>query len=150
MILELMRFSDNGESTKGLLFIDGVFECYTLEDEFRNIKVAGETRIPEGKYEIKFRNEDTPLTKSYQARYSFFTRHIEITGVPNFGNVYIHIGNTANDTDGCVLVGDSVNNNRLGIGNIGSSRQAFERMYKKVWKELSQGNKVTIDIKKIY
>lgn len=150
MKIELLRFSDNGESTSGIVFVDGKFECYSIEDRFRSVKVNGETRIPEGIYPIEFRKENSPLTKRYQEKYSFFSFHLEIQDVPNFKHVYIHIGNTAKDSDGCILVGDSVNNNTLAEGNVSASRQAFERLYTKISKELENGKQVTIEIKQIY
>ena len=59
MRLEVQRFSSGDDSTLGLLFDvsggDREFLCFTLEDEKRDIKVKGETRIPAGKYEIKLR-----------------------------------------------------------------------------------------------
>ena len=51
MELEVLRFSSQKDSTNGLLFdvTDGrKFLCYTLEDEHREEKEYGETRIPSG------------------------------------------------------------------------------------------------------
>jgi hypothetical protein len=150
MKLEILRFSDNGESTSGLIFVDDKFECYSIEDEFRVEKVNGETRIPEGIYGLEFRKENSPLTKRYQDKYPFFSWHLQLQDVPNFKHVYIHIGNTAKDSDGCIIVGDSVNNNTIAEGFVSSSKPAFERLYTKISKELEKGNKVTIEIKQIY
>ena len=58
MKLEVLRISSERDSTSGILFDttnDKKFLCYTLEDEKRDEKVMGETRIPEGTYEIKLR-----------------------------------------------------------------------------------------------
>jgi len=44
MKLELKRFSGQSDTTLGLMFVDGEFECFTLEDEYRADKVKGETR----------------------------------------------------------------------------------------------------------
>ena len=57
MKLDLLRIQFGEDATNGILFIDGVFECYTLEDEVRDVKVHSETAIPEGTYDIKFRKE---------------------------------------------------------------------------------------------
>ena len=147
MKIELIRYSDNGDDTLGLLFIDGFFQCYTLEDEFRNVKVAGETRIPAGDYEIGFRESDSPMTDKYRKIYpDFFDYHIHIKDVPNFQFVYIHHGNDDDDTDGCILLGDSAQSNTVGQGKIGYSRNAFTKFYKKVWKALKSGEKVSITI----
>ena len=57
MKLDVVRTQFGADATNGMLFIDGVFECYTLEDEYRDVKVMHETCIPEGEYEIKLRTE---------------------------------------------------------------------------------------------
>lgn len=143
----LQRYSDSGESTLGLLLRNGVFQCYTLEDEARAVKVAGETRIPAARYELKLRQELTPLTQKYRNRFSWFEWHIEIADVRGFTNVYVHVGNDDDDTDACVLVGDTANNNRIRTGFIGESVPAYERWYKDTLAHLKAGNRAFIDIR---
>jgi hypothetical protein len=58
MKLEVLRFSSQKDSTNGILFdvTDGrKFLCYTLEDEHRDVKEYGETRVPAGTYNITLR-----------------------------------------------------------------------------------------------
>lgn len=149
----LQRFSDNKISTTGLLFEKAAdskslrFECFTLEDEFREKKVKGETRIPEGFYEIVIRQDITEKTKEYQSRYDWFKKHLEIKNVPGFTSIYIHIGNKETDTDGCVLLGDVCDNNQVTNGFIGNSTVAFKRFYKKVFPHLENGGKAFIEIR---
>lgn len=143
----LQRFSDSGESTLGLMFLDSIFQCYTLEDEARAVKVAGETRIPAGLYELKLRQELTPLTQKYRSRFQWFEWHIEIVNVKGFTNVYIHVGNDDDDTNACVLVGDTANNNRVHTGFIGESVPAYERWYKPTLAHLKAGGHAYIDIR---
>jgi len=148
----LQRFSDNKKSTLGILLkllspTKTAFFSYTLEDEFRSTKVRGETRIPAGKYELKIRPEVTPLTQKYRDRYNWFKNHIEVTNVPNFQGVYIHIGNTDQDTDGCILLGDNADNNILSDGAISNSTQAFRRFYSEVYDHLEQGGKAFITVR---
>ena len=61
MKLKVLRFSSQKDSTNGLLFDDSdgqmKFLCYTLEDEYREEKIQGETRIPAGTYKIELRTE---------------------------------------------------------------------------------------------
>jgi hypothetical protein len=58
MKLEVLRFADNGDTTLGILLVDGVFECFTVEDEERKgDKVKGETRVPNGTYDVDLRAE---------------------------------------------------------------------------------------------
>lgn len=130
----LQRYSDNRESTLGLLFmkreIGPLFLCYTLEDQYQEIKVRAETRIPAGIYEIVIQREETPKTLSYRKRYPhWFKSHLMLKDVPGFIGIYIHIGNTDADTEGCILLGNTANNNRIGPGEVGDSTQAFIRFY---------------------
>ena len=64
MEIEVLRYSDNGESTLGLLKVNGKFFCYTLEDQYQEVKVKHQTRIPEGTYNITLRDAGG-MTKSY-------------------------------------------------------------------------------------
>lgn len=151
MKLYLTRISNGIDDTIGYLQVadsQGVcdFECFTLEDEFRNVKVAGETRIPSGEYNIVFRDEVSPATERYRGKYSFFDKHIMLENVPNFNFIYIHAGVDEGDTDGCILIGDSIISNKTKNGKLGYSSTAFERLYKKVSKALLSGEKVTITI----
>ena len=75
MELKVVRFYSDSDSTMGCLTVDGKFQCWTVEDEHRDIKVKGETRIPAGTYEVKFRESDSPMTLKYRQRYPFFKYH---------------------------------------------------------------------------
>lgn len=148
MELSLVRFSDANGCTTGLMSVDGAFFCYALEDEHRAVKVRGETRIPAGRYPLAFRQVLSGMTAKYRQRFpGFFQWHLELQGVPGFTNVYIHAGNTDADTDGCILVGDTINNNRLAPAFLGNSGQAFERLYRRVAEELKAGKPVFIDVR---
>lgn len=152
MNLYVLRFSSQKDSTSGLLFniVDNKlnFLCYTLEDEKREEKIAGETRIPEGEYEILFRNEGGFHSK-YKERFSEIHKGmLEVQDVPNFKYVLLHCGNTDEHTAGCLLLGDSQENNVIKPkGWIGSSSQAYKRVYPIIANELIKGNKVTIKYK---
>lgn len=95
MKVEVKRTFKGAEYTIGHLYIDGQYFCDTLEDTVRTgIKIAGKTAIPAGTYKVK---------KTMSPR--FKTILPEILNVPNFSGVRIHSGNTAKDTDGCLLLG---------------------------------------------
>lgn len=151
MDLLLQRFSDNRDSTLGLLFrrtaTGLLFMCYVLEDEYREKKVSKETRIPAGKYTVDFNKADTPMTLRYRSKYPFFKYHLEIKNVPNFQGIYMHIGNVDADTDGCLLLGDTADNNIQSSGNISNSTAAFTRVYKEIQSVIEGGKKVTIEIR---
>tara|TARA_R100000482_G_scaffold120374_1_gene65587 strand:+ start:1518 stop:1949 length:432 start_codon:yes stop_codon:yes gene_type:complete len=126
------------------------FLCYTLEDEERAVKVKHETMIPYGRYEIKLRREGGFHNK-YSKRFpDIHDGMLHITNVPNFEYILIHCGNTDEHTSGCLLVGDSQENNSLVTGGfIGKSTQAYKRIYKPICEALQKGEEVFIEYKHI-
>lgn len=96
MKLTLKRNFKGSDYTIGKLYIDGHYFCDTLEDTVRPTgkKIAGKTAIPAGDYKV---------VKSYSPRFKKILP--EILNVPGFTGVRIHAGNTAKDTDGCLLLG---------------------------------------------
>jgi len=150
MKLKVLRFSSQEDSTSGLLFLDGdlglQFLCYTLEDEARALKVRGETRVPAGTYEIKLRTEGG-FHEKYKKRFGGLHKGmLHVTNVPNFEWILIHTGNTDEHTAGCLLVGDSQENNIIiKDGFIGKSTNAYKRIYSNISKALRLNEKVTIE-----
>jgi dynactin complex subunit len=95
MLIEVKRFEFKDTHTIGKMYVDGVYECYTLEDVVRNgTKVLGKTAIPTGEYKLII-----------DASVRFKQDMPHILNVPNFTGVRIHSGNTSADTDGCILLG---------------------------------------------
>ena len=149
MKLKVLRFSSQEDSTSGLLFEEndmGVkFLCYTLEDERRALKVKGETRVPAGTYKIKLRKEG-----GFHARYtkkygSFHRGMLHICDVPNFEWILLHTGNTDEHTAGCLIVGDSQENNIIiKDGFICKSGNAYKRIYPAIAKAIEKNEEVTI------
>ena len=150
MELEVLRFSSQTDSTSGLLFestdIGKKFLCYTLEDERRALKVRGETRVPAGTYKIKLRKEGG-FNAKYTKKYGGFHRGmLHICDVPNFEYILIHTGNTDEHTAGCLLVGDSQENNVIiKDGFIGKSGNAYKRIYPAIAKAIELNEEVTIE-----
>ena len=149
MKLKVLRFSSQEDSTNGLLFdaTNGMeFLCYTLEDEKRDQKVMAETRIPSGTYNILLRKEG-----GFHARYTkkYGSMHkgmLWLQDVPNFKWILIHTGNTDEHTAGCLIVGDSQENNLLmKNGFIGKSTQAYKRIYPPIAEAIENGEEVTIE-----
>ena len=144
MYMQLMRLKDDTESTIGTLYVNGAFECFTLEDTFNFPKVYGKTRIPDGTYEIKLRNEGG-LTKKYAERYPYHQGMLWLQNVDNFEWVYIHVGNTADHTDGCILVGEGCMAT-TGDQKVTGSVNAYVKLYKKAINAFERGEDVTIEI----
>jgi hypothetical protein len=94
--MKILVVRDQGQAgfTTGTLLIDGVFKCFTLEDELREVKIKHETAIPAGTYPVE-------ITQSAR-----FNKLLPILlNVPGFEGIRIHAGNTCEDTSGCILVG---------------------------------------------
>ena len=68
MELKVLRLGDNGNATLGAFYINGILKCGTVEDEERSVKVMGETRVPEGIYQVALRNEGGKNAK-YESKY---------------------------------------------------------------------------------
>lgn len=129
MELRLERTDSAGDCMIGKLYVDDKFECYTLEDPERMVKIHGKTAIPDGRYEI---------TISQSPR--FGCELPLLLNVPNFEGVRIHPGNTAEDTEGCILVGETQSGT-----SIGQSKAAFERLFGKL-KAASAKEKIFLEI----
>ena len=147
--LSLIRRHDTKKQTLGELRIDGQLECFTLEDTFRHVKVMNETRIPEGRYEIKPRKVGS-MVKRYKEMYGKEHYMLHLQNVHNFTFVYIHPGNTEEDTSGCILLGQHIDYSilpiKLGVQTLRqvraktiSSRNAYKKVFDKVHKALTKG-----------
>jgi len=136
MKLKLVRDTFTGITTIGKLYINGVFECYTLEDKDRYLeihphdKIDHVSAIPRGIYKVELR---------YSPHFKAITPHlIDVNG---FAYVLIHWGNYAKDTDGCILVGKT-----KGENFIGNSKAEFKLLMEKLKIAFSSNEEVTIEI----
>lgn len=136
--LKLERTWCGSKCTIGTLYVDGKAECFTLEDQRREVKgkpvsewkVPAQTAIPAGVYNIVV----TPSNR--------FKRELPLLeNVPGFVGVRIHPGNTAEDTEGCILVGQA-----KGPDSVTESRRAFDKLFTKIRESLGCGEKVTIEV----
>lgn len=130
MQLTLKRKIYTTNSTIGELSVDGKFECFVLEDPVRPEKIKGETAIPAGTYGII-------VTQSPR-----FKRLLPLLeDVPNYEGVRIHTGNTAANTEGCLLPGKTKSTDF-----VGRSRDAFNSLFPKINSAAKKGEKVSIEI----
>ena len=124
MNLQLVRELSQGDHTFGVLYLEGRFFCHTLEDRVRPTKIAGETAIPAGRYQVIL---------SMSPR---FKRVLPLLlAVPGFEGIRIHPGNTAADTEGCILPGYS-----RGPDSVLQSRVAFDGLFAQL--QVAQGQKL--------
>ena len=115
---------------------------------YREVKIYGKKRIPNGKYKLGFRTEGG-FHQKYLKKFGaeFHKGMIEIKDVPDFEFVLIHIGNKRKDTLACLLTGMS--NNANDIGFIGGSTEAYKKIYPEISKALFSGEEVWISYKNI-
>ena len=142
MELELTRSVKTNKSTIGELTVNGVFECFILEDKDRGLrkdmpiselivmKIKARTAIPTGRYEIVVSFSDK------------FQKMLPLLlDVPAFAGIRIHPGNTDANTEGCLLPGKTKSPDM-----IGSSRVAFTALFDKI-KAALQREKIFITVK---
>jgi hypothetical protein len=132
MIITVRRFLSNSDATLSEVKIDGVRQCYGLEDEPRDVKVSGETRIPAGAYKIGVRAEGG-FHKRYSKKFAGIHQGmLHVLDVPGFEFILIHVGNTEKDTAGCLLVGCDWQGGSLQELRVISSVLAYKALYQEV------------------
>ncbi len=135
MELILKRIARKATYTIGHLYIDGKYFCDTIEDTDRGLnqkfplsinkakKKKYITCIPVGKYQVTL-GVQSPKYKS-RASYAFCKGYLpRLINVPAFDGILIHIGNTAADSAGCILVGK----NKV-VGQVVESTATFRKLY---------------------
>lgn len=151
MKLLLRRVALRATYTVGRLYADGVKLCDTLEECVRDLnrngtfdngetKIPGRTAIPYGTYRVTL-GVQSPKFRT-RAAYRFCDGYLpRLLDVPHFEGVLIHIGNTADDTEGCILVGE---NRRT--GRLENSTATFRRLYELLRAAVGRGETITIEI----
>lgn len=152
MNLHLKRYKAPTYSI-GKLTCDGKWICDTCEDkdrgltqsmsleQIKKIKVASETAIPTGTYKITL--------DVVSPKYSKVAFYQEVCGgkvprllnVPGYEGVLIHVGNTAADSAGCILVGKNKQK-----GKVLESKETFKQLYKMLSDAKKRGEEITITI----
>lgn len=152
MELKLERRFPRDRYTIGKLYIDGKYFCDTLEDKDRGltsnmsvaqicgVKIKGETAIPTGRYLVDMKTV-SPRFGS-RAQYQFCKGRLpRLCNTPGYQGVLIHCGNTAKDTEGCILVGE--NKER---GKVLNSKATFRKVYAKLKAADERGEQIWITI----
>ena len=152
MELRLERKYKKETYTIGNLYINGKWFCNTIEDKDRNLyqgmpvdyirqeKVYSETAIPYGRYEVTLKVQSPKFSKTakYERCKGYLPRLLD---VPAFEGVLIHIGNSANQSAGCILVG--LNKVK---GKVVESTETFWKLYDILKKASDEGEKIFINI----
>jgi hypothetical protein len=135
MKLYLKRIALRDTYTIGKLYIDTHYFCDTCEDRVRDNnkdgdlsdkgegKVYGETAIPYGTYEVTLKAQSPKY--SQRSNYNWCKGYLpRLLNVPHFEGILIHAGNTADDSAGCILVGE----NKV-VGKVINSMATLKRLY---------------------
>ena len=148
MEILVKRIAKKSKYTIGKMYIDGQYICDTLEDadrglnqnmsleEIKNKKVYGETAVPTGTYKVDM-NTVSPKFKSRTWAKPYGGKLPRPVLVPGYDGVLIHPGNKAEDTLGCILVGEN-----KAVGQVLNSQVTF----KKIMSILTKGTNITITI----
>ena len=124
--------------TLGDLYVDGVWQCYTLEDVDRRLeqgcaKIRGQTAIPLGLYRV---------TIDFSARFQRPMLHV--LDVCGFAGIRVHAGNGTCDTEGCILVGQDIN----AACELVNSRLALDALVPQVQMAIDWGEEVTLSVER--
>lgn len=155
MKLLLERKYKKATYTIGRLYIDDKFECNTLEDKDRGltqdmplakikeVKIAAETAIPLGTYEIDMDTISPKYSlKPWYVKNCHGARVPRLVNVPGYSGVLIHVGNTAKDSVGCILVGKND-----AVGMVTNSKYWFLQLYNKMYAAYKRGENIDIVIR---
>ncbi|MDP3327223.1 DUF5675 family protein [Parvibaculum sp.] len=151
----LNRLEHDGLATRGELLAGGTWLCYIAEDRYRQVKVPGSTRIPDGLYEIELKpvgtsRFDKVATEIMAAAGLAHHGMIRLIAVPNFSEVLYHWGNDQHDTEGCLLGGmTKMSSPKDGSLAVGMSRPAYQKTYPVLSAPLIRGDRAFIHIRNL-
>ena len=140
--------------TIGNLYVDGEWFCNALEDkdrglsqtmtleEINKIKVYGETASPTGRYEVRMDIVSPKYNGVKWYKDNFGGRMPRLESVKGFSGILIHSGNTALDSNGCILVGMN-----KAKGKVLDSRATFQKLWKVLEQARKAGKKIYLTIK---
>lgn len=155
MELLLKRRYKGTAYTIGSLYVNGIYECDTLEDpdrgltdsmsveQIKNKKIDSNTAIPSGTYEVTL--DKVSSKYSNYSKYSWAkligAKVPRLLNVKGYEGILIHPGNTEKDTAGCILVGE----NKI-KGKVINSTATFQELYYVLLKAKVAGERITIQI----
>lgn len=136
MKIIVIRYDLGVKESIGLFLVDGVFECYSLEDRDRGLtsdmneavivgnKVYGETAIPTGTYKVAW---------TFSQRFQKWMP--ELLNVKGYVGIRIHGGNTDKDVLGCIATGQIA-----GVDSVQASQAALTKLLPKIEDACAKGD----------
>lgn len=143
MRLKIERVAPRPSYTIGRLYVDGAYLCDTLEDTVRprGVKVYARTAIPAGEYRVRM-DVRSPRFGSRPKYRKYGGRLPRLEGVPGFEGILIHPGNTAEDTAGCILVGENTQ-----VGRLTNSLITFDKLWHILESARLRGEEITVSVR---
>jgi len=129
VITEVVRYNTTKTSTIGVLIVNGIFRCHTLELASVWPKVPGKSRIPSGLYRLDLRTYGS-MHEDYLSKYPFHRGMLHLVNVQDFTDVFFHVGNYPRNTLGCILMASVNDIDRPDY--IGRSVDAYEKIYPEI------------------
>ncbi len=157
MNIKVIRKYRGPSYTIDTILIDDVYFCDGLEDPDRNLtdsmsvdeilskKIKGNTCIPYGKYEVTLTVTSSKYSNYSKYKYATIAKGKipRILNVKGFEGILIHAGNTADHTEGCLLVGE----NKV-KGKVINSQATWVKLYELLSKADKAGEPITIEFTK--
>lgn len=127
MIIRVDRYLSTSTATLSQVYVDEQMICYGLEDGKHFPKIPGKTRIHAGAYKTILRKVGG-MHDRYLKRFGpeFHKGMLWLQDVPDFQYILIHIGNTVQDTEGCLLLGLGRDETRM---TVSASEAAYRKLY---------------------
>lgn len=156
MEIELRRIARKPTYTIGRLYINGKYECDTIEDKDRDlnrngvfdngeVKIPAQTAIPNGRYQVTMQVQSPKFSmrKEYNwwkpnGRYGMLPR---LLNVPHFEGILMHAGSTEHSSAGCVILGKNTI-----VGRVTQSMETCKRIYPMLWNASLKGEKIWITV----
>lgn len=152
MELKLKRIALRKTYTIGKLYVNGDYICDTCEDKVMDLnkdgdlldsgegKIPSQTAIPYGRYEVTIKVKSPKF--SQKSIYNWCNGYLpRLLNVKHFDGILIHAGNTAQDSAGCILVGE----NKV-VGKVINSMIALKKLYPVLKTASDRGEKIWISI----
>lgn len=154
MEIVVKRIAKKPDYTIGRVYVNGVYLCDSIEDkdrglkqsmtlgEIRKIKVAKQTAIPSGNYELTLHVKSPTFSQK-----AFYKNYCDgyvprILNVPGFDGILMHCGSTQNSSAGCIILGYNTV-----VGRVTNSETAYKIFYSNLKAASDKGERITITIK---
>lgn len=145
VLLSLLRYSDDGNFTTGMLYLKDEFFCFTIEEPEGQPGISPDGRISPGKYPLGFDLNETDFTLKYRQKFNWFKFHLQIKKTGKDSQAYIHCGCTNSETiNGIMIVSNADETNVTTL--LKNSERLYEHLYSEISDLINKGEPIFIQI----